>query len=681
MTSREPQRVGQRFLSRCDLPGEDPLVDEVQCFPEPRPRGEPEGEEVIAGEELARAADPVDPPEMDEEPHRALEEGLPGACAVGACLGIAHDEAEEISEQWEPAGKLLEGGHLILPRPEEANLLPKAHLRQAGHPHVLPHEIGHPLHVPLGKPQPEKRPRRDLRPEAAVPAHVPPPGTGKGGGLPHIVEEDAQLEARVVPQEIAHPKRGYGVGEHVPLGVVLLGLGHAAEGGDLGEHRRKKAQAIEKEDPLPRAGGGQDANELVTDPFPGDGGDPRSAVPDRGGGLLLDREPKLAGEPHRTEHAQAILVEPRPWIPDRPHAARHEVGDPPYSIEDLAVLCRHEAVHGEVTALHILIERSPPHLVWSAPVAVALFGAKRSHFVGATIGAHHHHHSEPLPHGEDRVVREQAPHLGWGSGGRDVYVLSYEPLTAQLGEDGIAHHPPHEDGGMPRLPQPMEDLRCERMASEHTCHVDAHARLSPACGLVAPGLGFATRGSIMEHELLRQAREHMARTLDVLQGELAKIHTGRANPALVENVMVDYYGAPTPLKHVAHAVAPDPDLIMIRPFDRTQIPAIEKAVLGADLGLNPQNDGQVIRIKVPRLTEERRNGLVKLVGKKVEEAKVALRNIRRDAREKLDQERKEGRLAEDDLFRLREELDAITAEHTKQADALAEKKAHEMRTL
>ncbi|MBC7220234.1 ribosome recycling factor [Candidatus Bipolaricaulota bacterium] len=185
----------------------------------------------------------------------------------------------------------------------------------------------------------------------------------------------------------------------------------------------------------------------------------------------------------------------------------------------------------------------------------------------------------------------------------------------------------------------------------------------------------------MEHELLRQAREHMARTVDVLQGELAKIHTGRANPALVENVMVDYYGAPTPLKHVAHLVVPDPDLIMIRPFDRSQIPAIEKAVLGADLGLNPQNDGQVIRIKVPRLSEERRNELVKLVGKKVEEAKVALRNVRRDAREKLDQERKEGRLAEDDLFRLREELDAITAEHTKRADALAEKKAHEMRTL
>lgn len=173
----------------------------------------------------------------------------------------------------------------------------------------------------------------------------------------------------------------------------------------------------------------------------------------------------------------------------------------------------------------------------------------------------------------------------------------------------------------------------------------------------------------------------MARTLEVLQGELMKIHTGRANPALVETVSVEYYGTPTPLKHVAHVVAPDPDLIVIRPFDRTQIPAIEKAVLGADLGLNPQNDGQVIRIKVPRLSEERRNELVKLVGKRAEEAKIALRNIRRDVREKLDQEKKDGRIAEDALFRLREELDAVTAEHTKKADGLVEKKAQEMRTL
>lgn len=185
----------------------------------------------------------------------------------------------------------------------------------------------------------------------------------------------------------------------------------------------------------------------------------------------------------------------------------------------------------------------------------------------------------------------------------------------------------------------------------------------------------------MEHELMRGARERMVRTLDVLQAELTKIHTGRANPALVEDVMVDYYGTPTPLKHVAHIVAPDPDLITIRPFDRTQIPALEKAVLAAGLGLNPQNDGQVIRIKIPRLSEERRAELVKIVGKRAEEAKVALRNVRREVREKLEAEKKDGRLAEDDHHRLQKALDDLTTEYVKRVDDLVEKKAQEMRTL
>jgi len=185
----------------------------------------------------------------------------------------------------------------------------------------------------------------------------------------------------------------------------------------------------------------------------------------------------------------------------------------------------------------------------------------------------------------------------------------------------------------------------------------------------------------MEHELLQDARKHMAQTLEVLQGGLAKIHTGRASPALVETVAVEYYGTPTPLKHVAHVVAPDPDLIIVRPFDRTQIPAIERAVLGAGLGLNPQNDGQVVRIKVPRLSEERRNELVKLVGKRAEEAKIALRNIRREAREKLDTEEKDAGLGEDEHRRLQKLLDDLTAEHVKRVDEFMEKKTRDMRTL
>ncbi len=185
----------------------------------------------------------------------------------------------------------------------------------------------------------------------------------------------------------------------------------------------------------------------------------------------------------------------------------------------------------------------------------------------------------------------------------------------------------------------------------------------------------------MEHPLLKETRAHMTRTVEVLKAELGKIQTGRANPSLVEGIVLDYYGTPTPLKHVANVVAPDPDSILVRPFDRSQLGAIEKAIRAAELGLNPQSDGQMIRVKVPRLSEERRNELAKLVGKKAEEAKVALRNIRRDVREKFDQEKKEGKISEDALFKLREELDQVTAEFTKKIDELTEKKVQEMRTL
>jgi len=185
----------------------------------------------------------------------------------------------------------------------------------------------------------------------------------------------------------------------------------------------------------------------------------------------------------------------------------------------------------------------------------------------------------------------------------------------------------------------------------------------------------------MEHELLRDAKAHMEKTLEVLKSELGKVHTGRANPALLEDVMVDYYGTPTPLKHLANIVAPDPDMIVVRPFDRSQIGAIERAILAADLGLNPQNDGQIVRVKVPRLTEQRRNELVKIVRAKGEEAKVALRNIRRDVREKLEDQKKEGAISEDDFYRLRDELDKLTQDYAKRVDGLVEKKSQEMRTL
>ncbi|NOX45073.1 MAG: ribosome recycling factor [Caldiserica bacterium] len=185
----------------------------------------------------------------------------------------------------------------------------------------------------------------------------------------------------------------------------------------------------------------------------------------------------------------------------------------------------------------------------------------------------------------------------------------------------------------------------------------------------------------MEHELLVECRKRMDKTIAALEADLAKVQTGRANPALLEDIKVDYYGTPTPLKHIAHITAPDPDLLVVRPFDRSQIGAMEKAIVAADLGLNPQSDGNVIRIKVPRLSEERREELVRLVKRRGEEAKVALRNIRREYKEKLDDMKDEGALPEDDHRRLREQLDKITQEYSEKVDGIVEAKAQQMRTL
>lgn len=185
----------------------------------------------------------------------------------------------------------------------------------------------------------------------------------------------------------------------------------------------------------------------------------------------------------------------------------------------------------------------------------------------------------------------------------------------------------------------------------------------------------------MEHELLVECRKRMDKTIAALEADLAKVQTGRANPALLEDIKVDYYGTPTPLKHIAHITAPDPDLLVVRPFDRSQIGAMEKAIAAADLGLNPQSDGNVIRIKVPRLSEERREELVKLVKKRGEEAKVALRNIRREYKERFDEMKEEGALPEDDHRRLREQLDKITQEYSEKVDGIVEAKAQQMRTL
>lgn len=183
----------------------------------------------------------------------------------------------------------------------------------------------------------------------------------------------------------------------------------------------------------------------------------------------------------------------------------------------------------------------------------------------------------------------------------------------------------------------------------------------------------------MPEELLQKMREKMEKSVHILQEELTKLRTGRANPAIIEDVKVSYYGTPTPLKHIANIVAPDPELLVVRPYDPTQIEAIQKGILQADLGLNPMVENEIIRIKIPKLSEERRVELGKLVREKGEETKVSLRNIRREVKEELEELEKKGEITEDELYLYRDKIDKITHEYTEKIDKLVESKGKQLK--
>ena len=174
---------------------------------------------------------------------------------------------------------------------------------------------------------------------------------------------------------------------------------------------------------------------------------------------------------------------------------------------------------------------------------------------------------------------------------------------------------------------------------------------------------------------------NMDRSIDALKSNLVKIQTGRANPAMIEDVQVPYYVAMTPLKQMATIAAPDANLLVVQPYDKTQMAEVEKAILAADLGLNPQSDGMVIRVKVPKLSEERRRELTKTIKSRGEESKVALRNIRREANDKLDQLKKDDGLSEDDHRKHRDKNDDAIHEYTNQVDALIEEKGKQIQTI
>src|SRR5438067_2727506 len=179
-------------------------------------------------------------------------------------------------------------------------------------------------------------------------------------------------------------------------------------------------------------------------------------------------------------------------------------------------------------------------------------------------------------------------------------------------------------------------------------------------------------------ELLHETETKMQRAVEVTRHDLSSVRTGRANPGLVEKIEVDAYGSRMPLQQVATVTAPEPRMLVIAPWDKTVIPAIERAILKSDLGLNPANDGIVIRLPVPQLTEETRRNLIKLVHKRIEEGKVAVRNIRREAIEHLRAFKKDGDVAEDDEKRTEDQVQKQTDRCIHDLDHLQKAKEAEL---
>ena len=174
--------------------------------------------------------------------------------------------------------------------------------------------------------------------------------------------------------------------------------------------------------------------------------------------------------------------------------------------------------------------------------------------------------------------------------------------------------------------------------------------------------------------VLEDARDKMAKALEHVKTDFGSVRTGRATPALVEGLMVDYYGTPTPVSQMASVSVPEPRLLVIKPFDAQMIKAIEQTILQSPLGLTPQNDGKIIRINVPPLSTERRKEMVQRIGKMKEEAKVAIRNVRRDANKHAEQGEKDKLMTEDEAKACKEEIQNLTKKYEGDVDAAADSK-------
>jgi ribosome recycling factor len=182
----------------------------------------------------------------------------------------------------------------------------------------------------------------------------------------------------------------------------------------------------------------------------------------------------------------------------------------------------------------------------------------------------------------------------------------------------------------------------------------------------------------MIEELLQETEGRMKKAIEALENDLMSIRTGRASPALVAQLPVDYYGTPTPLNQLATISAPEPQLLTIRPYDPGSLREIERAILSSDLSLTPNNDGKLIRLIIPPLNEERRLELVKVVRRRAEEGKVAVRNCRRDAMSDLREFEKEKLISEDDFYRARDDLQELTDRYTEDVEKVQERKEQEI---
>ncbi|MCE5333942.1 MAG: ribosome recycling factor [Desulfobacteraceae bacterium] len=182
----------------------------------------------------------------------------------------------------------------------------------------------------------------------------------------------------------------------------------------------------------------------------------------------------------------------------------------------------------------------------------------------------------------------------------------------------------------------------------------------------------------MLDDVYKELKDRMNKAVETLESEYKRLRTGRASVSLVDGIRVDYYGTPTPLSQLTTLTIPDPRTIMIQPWDTSVVGDIEKAILKSELGLTPMNDGKAIRINIPPLTAERRRDLVKIVKKKAEESKVAVRNIRRDMNEKIKDLKKDKKVSEDEQFRAQDETQKITDDYVKKVDAVFSAKEKEI---